>query len=38
VASSDKRLDHVAGDHYFQQPAGAREEVADLIAAWVHDH
>ena len=29
---------HVAGDHYFQEPPGARDEVADLIAAWVAAH
>ena len=38
VAATDKRLEHLAGDHYFQQPAGARDEVADLIAAWVAAH
>ena len=38
VATSDKRLEHVAGDHYFQQPDNARDDVADLIAAWVSDH
>jgi hypothetical protein len=25
----------VAGDHYLQQPGNAREEVADLIVAWL---
>jgi len=38
VAATDKRLEHVTGDHYFQEPAGARDEVADLIAAWVSAH
>ena len=38
IASTDKRLEHVAGDHYFQEPAGARDDVADLIAAWVAAH
>ena len=28
----------VAGDHYFLEPAGARDTVADLIAAWVAAH
>jgi fermentation-respiration switch protein FrsA (DUF1100 family) len=35
VAAADKRLVTVTGDHYFQDPPGARDEVADLIAAWV---
>jgi hypothetical protein len=35
VAAKDKEFATITGDHYFQQPAGARDEVADLIAAWV---
>ena len=35
VAATDKELVHMTGDHYFQDPPGARDEVADLIAAWV---
>jgi pimeloyl-ACP methyl ester carboxylesterase len=35
VAATDKQLVTVTGDHYFQDPPGARDEVADLIAAWV---
>lgn len=35
VAAKDKDFATITGDHYFQQPAGARDEVADLIAAWV---
>ncbi len=35
LASTDKTLELVAGDHYLQTPASARTEVADLIAAWV---
>jgi hypothetical protein len=38
IASDDKRIEHLAGDHYFQEPAGARDEVADLITAWLADH
>jgi hypothetical protein len=35
VAAVDKQIATIGGDHYFQQPDGARDEVADLIAAWV---
>ncbi len=35
LASTDKRLEHLPGDHYFREPGGARNAVADLIAAWV---
>jgi pimeloyl-ACP methyl ester carboxylesterase len=35
VAADDKQMKTIAGDHYFQEPAGARDEVADLIATWV---
>jgi hypothetical protein len=35
VAAKDKDFATITGDHYFQEPAGARDEVADLIAAWV---
>ena len=35
VASSDKELVSLAGDHYFLEPAGARDAVADTVAAWV---
>jgi pimeloyl-ACP methyl ester carboxylesterase len=35
LASEDKRLIELPGDHYFRGPAGARERVADEIAAWV---
>ena len=38
VAATDKQLVTIAGDHYFQDPPGARDEVADLIAAWVAAH
>ena len=38
IASTDKRLVHLPGDHYFQEPASARDDVADLIAAWVAAH
>jgi esterase/lipase len=35
LASSDKQLQMIEGDHYLMTPAPAREETADLIAAWV---
>ena len=38
IASADKRLEHLPGDHYFQEPANARDDVADLIASWVAAH
>ena len=37
-ASSDKRLDFVAGDHYLESPSVAREEVADPFAEWLRAH
>jgi pimeloyl-ACP methyl ester carboxylesterase len=35
LASPDKRLDRIPGDHYLEDPVDARDEVADRIAAWV---
>ena len=35
IAAKDKQFETIVGDHYFQQPEGARAVVADLIAAWV---
>ncbi len=35
LASSDKRLEYLAGDHYFREPTGARDALADLAAEWV---
>ncbi|HEV3056548.1 MAG TPA: hypothetical protein VGX45_17930 [Solirubrobacteraceae bacterium] len=37
LASADKRLEHLPGDHYFREPAGARDAVADLVGEWVAD-
>jgi alpha-beta hydrolase superfamily lysophospholipase len=34
-AAVDKTLEFIKGDHYLQEPAGARDQAADLIAAWV---
>ena len=35
LAAADKTLERIRADHYLQEPAGARTETADLIAAWV---
>ncbi len=35
LASEDKQLKMIVGDHYLSSPANARDEVADLIAAWL---
>jgi hypothetical protein len=35
IAAEDKQLHMLNGDHYFREPAGARDEIADLIADWV---
>jgi hypothetical protein len=35
LAAPDKTLEFLQADHYLQEPAGARSQAADLIAAWV---
>ena len=35
LASDDKQLEMIPGDHYLESPANARDEVADLIASWL---
>lgn len=35
LAADDVTLELIAGDHYFLKPDGARDDVADLLAAWV---
>ena len=35
LASADKRLEMIQGDHYLLEPANARDKVADMIAAWL---
>lgn len=35
LAVTDKTSMELPGDHYFRHPAGARDEVADRLAAWV---
>lgn len=37
VASQDKQLEMVAGDHYLVEPDDARDKVADIIARWLHE-
>jgi hypothetical protein len=34
LAATDKNLRVLVGDHYLAEPPGARDEAADLIAAW----
>ena len=36
LASTDKTLEMVAGEHYFE--SGGRTEVADVVAAWISAH
>jgi hypothetical protein len=38
LASVDKQLIELPGDHYFRGPAGERDAVADLLAEWVGAH
>jgi pimeloyl-ACP methyl ester carboxylesterase len=38
LGSADKEQVLVAGDHYLVEPADARPEVADRIAAWLERH
>jgi esterase/lipase len=35
LATDDKMLEWVAGDHYLQDPSDARDAVAGLINDWV---
>jgi hypothetical protein len=35
LGSADKALEWVEGSHYLEEPAGARDEVAERLAAWV---
>jgi hypothetical protein len=35
LAAEDKTLAVIRADHYLQEPAGAREQAADLITSWV---
>jgi esterase/lipase len=35
LRAEDKQLAEMPGDHYFREPATARDDIADLIAHWV---
>ncbi len=35
LGSTDKRLETIAGDHYLQTPANARDGVADMLTDWL---
>ncbi|GAA4994826.1 alpha/beta hydrolase [Yinghuangia aomiensis] len=35
IAADDKQRLDLPGDHYFAEPAGAREKVADVLAGWI---
>ena len=35
LGAADKTLQFITGDHYLENPKQARDEVADLIDAWV---
>lgn len=37
LASTDKRMQMVEGDHYLVEPNDARNKVADIIAAWLKE-
>ncbi|MCM2394162.1 hypothetical protein [Streptomyces albipurpureus] len=38
IASDDKKRLDLPGDHYFQEPEGARARVADVITEWINEH
>jgi pimeloyl-ACP methyl ester carboxylesterase len=38
IAAPDKTLEFIKADHYLLEPAGARDQAADLVAAWVAAH
>ncbi|MCZ6619501.1 MAG: alpha/beta hydrolase [Gammaproteobacteria bacterium] len=38
LASEDKTLEMVTGDHYLETPDTARNDVADLIVGWLQNH
>ncbi len=35
IGAADKRIEFINADHYLLEPAGARTQAADLIAAWL---
>lgn len=38
LGATDKEVHTLPGDHYFREPARARDAVADLIATWLAKH
>jgi len=38
LATPDKQLHQLSADHYFTDPPTARDDLADLIAAWLATH
>jgi len=38
LASEDKALHFMTGDHYLEEPGDARDVVADLIVGWLQQH
>ena len=37
LAAPDKTLEFIPGDHYLQNPEGARDDVADRVASWLKE-
>lgn len=37
LGSAEKTLEWIAGDHYLEWPETARDDTADLVAAWIAD-
>ena len=35
LGADDKHLEMIPGDHYLQEPRGARDDVADRIDGWL---
>ncbi len=35
LAAKDKTLEFISGDHYLQEPSGARAQITDLIVSWL---
>ena len=35
LGADDKHLEMIPGDHYLQEPRGARDDVADMIDGWL---
>jgi len=35
LGASEKYLEMIPGDHYLQEPDGARDDVADMIGSWL---